>query len=260
MPAYSEIQRLSEELSELRRIVRGSHRMGTVVKNEKGRTQVSFQQGDLGDEGGKATSAWIRTGHGGAVSEDRIYTEGEVVHVFAAGGNLEHAHLTPGGYSESQPLDKNADGKANVRRWRKPPEKQQGQQGDKAGAGSGGSKEGQYGEDKSDRPKWKDDDENDHTEKVSHEGRQYKLGKAEEALTKDMKEIKFDKFVCRVSKDGAVLTDGKATLTVKDGKIILDGEVHLGGSGGKKIGIVGTLDARGDPLVEGGAASKVYAV
>lgn len=56
-----------------------------------------------------------------------------------------------------------------------------------------------------------------------------------------------------------VLKAGGCTITMKDGKIILDGEVHLGGSGGQRVGMIGTLDTNGDALVESGAATKVYA-
>lgn len=55
------------------------------------------------------------------------------------------------------------------------------------------------------------------------------------------------------------LKAGGCTITMADGKIILDGEVHLGGSGGQRIGMVGTQDSRGDTLTTNGAATKVYA-
>lgn len=79
-----------------------------------------------------------------------------------------------------------------------------------------------------------------------------------------------------MDKDGsyAVSAEGAATITAKSitfkaegcsitmsgGKIVLKGEIHLGDEGGQRVGMIGTLDTKGDALVESGAATKVYAI
>lgn len=55
------------------------------------------------------------------------------------------------------------------------------------------------------------------------------------------------------------LVAGGCKIKMADGKIVLEGEIHLGADGGKRVGMIGTLDARGDALVEGGSATKVFA-
>ena len=51
---------------------------------------------------------------------------------------------------------------------------------------------------------------------------------------------------------------GTNRVTIVGPKIVLDGEVHLGGEGGKPIGIKGTLDDAGDAL-DANLATKVFA-
>lgn len=52
---------------------------------------------------------------------------------------------------------------------------------------------------------------------------------------------------------------GSAKVVIKSPIIVLDGKVHLGGEGGQRIGIIGTLDTGGDTLTAGGAATNVFA-
>jgi phage gp45-like len=100
-------------------------------------------------------------------------------------------------------------------------------------------------------------------------GQQRKNNGANVAAEKDVQvsvEAKQDGTYAVSAKDAGTLTfktltikAGGCTITMADGKIILDGEVHLGGSGGKRVGMIGTLDTDSDALTEGGAATKVYA-
>lgn len=56
------------------------------------------------------------------------------------------------------------------------------------------------------------------------------------------------------------LDAGGCKITMADGKITLEGEIHLGGAGGQRLGVVGTVDTRNDTLTQNGAATKVFAV
>lgn len=56
------------------------------------------------------------------------------------------------------------------------------------------------------------------------------------------------------------LDAGGCKITMADGKITLEGEIHLGGVGGQRLGVVGTVDTRNDTLTQNGAATKVFAV
>jgi phage gp45-like len=103
----------------------------------------------------------------------------------------------------------------------------------------------------------------------SSSGDQKKNNGANVAAEKDVQvnvEAKQDGTYAVTAKDAGTLTfktltikAGGCTITMADGKIILDGEVHLGGSGGQRIGMVGTQDSRSDTLTTNGAATKVYA-
>jgi phage gp45-like len=100
-------------------------------------------------------------------------------------------------------------------------------------------------------------------------GQKQKNNGADVAAEKDVQvsvEAKQDGTYAVTAKDATTITSktltlkaGGCTITMADGKIILDGEVHLGGSGGQRIGMVGTQDSRSDTLTTSGAATKVYA-
>jgi uncharacterized Zn-binding protein involved in type VI secretion len=256
-----EYKKLMERLATLERVVRNSHRMATVHKVENGRHRVKFQEGDGGDEGGADTSPWIRSGHGGAMTEDRQFAEGETVHIFAPGGNLEHAYMVPGGFSDNHPQDKNSKKDNSTRRWRKPPEEDKGQSAGGSSGGGGGS-QGQYGQSNSQAKKWKDSDE-DHQETVTFEKRWHKIGETEYTVTKDGGELKHGKRSVKLTKDTVSITDGEGTMTIKGGaatfkgksftceadNILLKGAVALGGEGGQPVALQGSRTNKGDTLV-----------
>lgn len=256
--AADEIQQLRAELAEMRNVMKGMHRMGRVHKVEDGRIRVDFGQGDGGDEGGKDTGVWIRTSHGGAVSEGVQWAEGETVHVFAMGGNPEHAFVQRGGYNDQHPIDPNDKKDNTSRRWRKPPEQKQGQE--QQGEGGGGSTTS-YGETKPREDKWKDD-EKDHQEVNTHEKRHfqfkdYKFTATDDGLKMEHKDYKFehgkdgfkvndDKGFMKLNKGTVTVGDDKAEVEINGGKIKVKGEIT--DSMGRKFAVAGTMTSDGKVL------------
>lgn len=256
--AKDDIKGLQEEIATLKRHIAGMVRIGTVKKRQKGAVQVTYQAADVGGE--TYDSPLIRTGRAGRGVANHTFAEGETVLVLSPPGSPDQATVHPGGHSDNNPMDENADKDYDTIRYRKPPqEDQQGQQqGQSSGdSGSGGGGQGQYGAKPQQRQKWKDDKE-DHQGKSGYDKHWRKIGdKAEFDMTPKRTFVAFDKGSVEMTAGKTVIKQGETTWTLEEGKatlkadkIYLDGEVYLGGEGAAdKVATEKTLDSRGGRLL-----------